>query len=91
MDNDKEIESKIKKLLESGRLKESTKKVLRSLTAREAKVIRERLGWDVSSNESLEEIANRYEITRKKIKQIEDKALKKLRNRDPNNDDPETS
>ncbi len=65
---------------ESG-LSESTRKLLSSLTVREAKVLRQRFGIDLSKNHSLEEVGKQFDITRKRIEEIEAKALKKLKGR----------
>ena len=56
-----------------------TEKVLRSLTPREEKVIRMRFGIGEKSEHTLEEVAEDFEVTRERIRQIEAKALRKLR------------
>ncbi|TEP95249.1 RNA polymerase sigma factor RpoD [Pseudomonas aeruginosa] len=60
-------------------LKESTREVLAGLTAREAKVLRMRFGIDTNTDHTLEEVGKQFDVTRERIRQIEAKALRKLR------------
>jgi RNA polymerase primary sigma factor len=60
-------------------LKEATQRVLESLTAREAKVLRMRFGIDMNTDHTLEEVGKQFDVTRERIRQIEAKALRKLR------------
>jgi RNA polymerase primary sigma factor len=60
-------------------LRESTQMVLASLTAREAKVLRMRFGIDMNTDHTLEEVGKQFDVTRERIRQIEAKALRKLR------------
>ncbi|MBV6225865.1 RNA polymerase sigma factor RpoD [Pseudomonas aeruginosa] len=60
-------------------LKESTREVLAGLTAREAKVLRMRFGIDMNTGHTLEEVGKQFDVTRERIRQIEAKALRKLR------------
>ncbi|TEG69613.1 RNA polymerase sigma factor RpoD [Pseudomonas aeruginosa] len=60
-------------------LKESTHEVLAGLTAREAKVLRMRFGIDMNTDHTLEEVGKQFDVTRERIRQIEAKALRKLR------------
>ena len=60
-------------------LKEQTGQVLRSLTAREEKVIKMRFGLEDGSEHTLEEVGQSFAVTRERIRQIEAKALRKLR------------
>ena len=60
-------------------LKEATQEVLESLTAREAKVLRMRFGIDMNTDHTLEEVGKQFDVTRERIRQIEAKALRKLR------------
>ncbi|ADZ90283.1 RNA polymerase sigma factor RpoD [Marinomonas mediterranea] len=60
-------------------LKESTTTVLAGLTAREAKVLRMRFGIDMNTDHTLEEVGKQFDVTRERIRQIEAKALRKLR------------
>ena len=55
------------------------KELLDSLTPREAKIIRMRFGMDMASEQTLEEIGNQFDVTRERVRQIEAKALRKLR------------
>ena len=57
----------------------STRNVLGSLTAREAKVLRMRFGIDMNTDHTLEEVGKQFDVTRERIRQIEAKALRKLR------------
>ncbi|MBA2653792.1 MAG: RNA polymerase sigma factor RpoD [Gammaproteobacteria bacterium] len=60
-------------------LREATKTVLSSLTPREAKVLRMRFGIDMNTDHTLEEVGKQFDVTRERIRQIEAKALRKLR------------
>ena len=60
-------------------LEEAIKQVLDSLTPREAKVLRMRFGIEMSSDHTLEEVGKQFDVTRERIRQIEAKALRKLR------------
>ncbi len=60
-------------------LEEATKRILGSLTAREAKVLRMRFGIDMNTDHTLEEVGKQFDVTRERIRQIEAKALRKLR------------
>jgi RNA polymerase primary sigma factor len=60
-------------------LQEATKEVLGGLTAREAKVLRMRFGIDMNTDHTLEEVGKQFDVTRERIRQIEAKALRKLR------------
>jgi len=60
-------------------LSESTRDVLGSLTPREAKVLRMRFGIDMNTDHTLEEVGKQFDVTRERIRQIEAKALRKLR------------
>ncbi|EGG94169.1 RNA polymerase sigma factor RpoD [gamma proteobacterium IMCC1989] len=60
-------------------LTESTRDVLSGLTAREAKVLRMRFGIDMNTDHTLEEVGKQFDVTRERIRQIEAKALRKLR------------
>ena len=60
-------------------LKESTHTVLAGLTPREAKVLRMRFGIDMNTDHTLEEVGKQFDVTRERIRQIEAKALRKLR------------
>ena len=60
-------------------LTEATREVLAGLTAREAKVLRMRFGIDMNTDHTLEEVGKQFDVTRERIRQIEAKALRKLR------------
>ena len=60
-------------------LQEATKEVLAGLTAREAKGLRMRFGIDMNTDHTLEEVGKQFDVTRERIRQIEAKALRKLR------------
>jgi len=60
-------------------LKEATQDVLSGLTPREAKVLRMRFGIDMNTDHTLEEVGKQFDVTRERIRQIEAKALRKLR------------
>lgn len=61
------------------KLKECTKNILDTLSPREASVLRLRFGIDCPSDHTLEEVGKRFNVTRERIRQIESKALRKLR------------
>ncbi|AOY00198.1 RNA polymerase sigma factor RpoD [Jeongeupia sp. USM3] len=60
-------------------LREATKEILDTLTPREAKVLRMRFGIDMNTDHTLEEVGKQFDVTRERIRQIEAKALRKLR------------
>ncbi len=60
-------------------LRAATHDVLAGLTAREAKVLRMRFGIDMNTDHTLEEVGKQFDVTRERIRQIEAKALRKLR------------
>jgi RNA polymerase primary sigma factor len=60
-------------------LREATQNVLAGLTPREAKVLRMRFGIDMNTDHTLEEVGKQFDVTRERIRQIEAKALRKLR------------
>jgi RNA polymerase primary sigma factor len=60
-------------------LRETTTRVLASLTAREERVLRMRFGIGMNSDQTLEEVGRQFSVTRERIRQIEAKALRKLK------------
>jgi RNA polymerase primary sigma factor len=60
-------------------LAEATQNMLSGLTSREAKVLRMRFGIDMNTDHTLEEVGKQFDVTRERIRQIEAKALRKLR------------
>jgi len=62
-----------------GSMRDVMKEVLDSLTPREAKVLRMRFGIEMSTDQTLEEVGKQFDVTRERIRQIEAKALRKLR------------
>ena len=75
---DATVDSPVESSIDEG-LREATKDVLGSLTAREAKVLRMRFGIDMNTDHTLEEVGKQFDVTRERIRQIEAKALRKLR------------
>ncbi len=75
---DGSIESPVDSATDEG-LREATKEVLSGLTAREAKVLRMRFGINMNTDHTLEEVGKQFDVTRERIRQIEAKALRKLR------------
>jgi RNA polymerase primary sigma factor len=75
---DAEIDSPVDSATSEG-LKETTHAVLAGLTPREAKVLRMRFGIDMNTDHTLEEVGKQFDVTRERIRQIEAKALRKLR------------
>lgn len=60
-------------------LREATREVLETLNPREAKVLRMRFGIEMNTDHTLEEVGRQFDVTRERIRQIEAKALRKLR------------
>ncbi|MGB5443109.1 MAG: RNA polymerase sigma factor RpoD [Gammaproteobacteria bacterium] len=75
---DQNIDSPIDSASMEG-LREATQGVLSGLTPREAKVLRMRFGIDMNTDHTLEEVGKQFDVTRERIRQIEAKALRKLR------------
>ena len=75
---DHNIESPIDFATATG-LSEATQEILHTLTSREAKVLRMRFGIDMNTDHTLEEVGKQFDVTRERIRQIEAKALRKLR------------
>ncbi len=75
---DQTVNSPVDSATTSG-LKETTHAVLGGLTPREAKVLRMRFGIDMNTDHTLEEVGKQFDVTRERIRQIEAKALRKLR------------
>jgi len=63
------------------KLSKAARDILAGLTAREAKVLREKFGVDLSRDISLDEIGKQFDITRERIKEIEERAIEKIRKR----------
>ena len=63
----------------AGGLTDATRGVLEGLTPREAKVLRMRFGIEMNTDHTLEEVGKQFDVTRERIRQIEAKALRKLR------------
>ena len=63
----------------TGGLHDTVRNVLSGLTPREAKVLRMRFGIDMNTDHTLEEVGKQFDVTRERIRQIEAKALRKLR------------
>lgn len=75
---DSSISSPVDEATAAG-LKEATRDVLSNLTEREAKVLKMRFGIDMATDHTLEEVGKQFDVTRERIRQIEAKALRKLR------------
>ena len=75
---DTNIESPISRA-ESEGLREATLEILETLTPREAKVLRMRFGIEMNTDHTLEEVGKQFDVTRERIRQIEAKALRKLK------------
>ena len=75
---DQTVHSPVDSATSSG-LRETTHNVLAGLTPREAKVLRMRFGIDMNTDHTLEEVDKQFDVTRERIRQIEAKALRKLR------------
>jgi len=75
---DENAEQPLDETINTG-LSDSTREILSSLTPREAKVLRMRFGIDMNTDHTLEEVGKQFDVTRERIRQIEAKALRKLR------------
>ncbi len=75
---DKNIRSPVQSATSEG-LTETTQNILEGLTARESKVLRMRFGINMNTDHTLEEVGKQFDVTRERIRQIEAKALRKLR------------
>jgi RNA polymerase primary sigma factor len=75
---DSNVVSPLDSTIQTG-LTEATNDMLSSLTPREAKVLRMRFGIDMNTDHTLEEVGKQFDVTRERIRQIEAKALRKLR------------
>jgi RNA polymerase primary sigma factor len=75
---DKDAIQPIDAMIQSN-LRETTTRVLASLTAREERVVRMRFGLGMNSDHTLEEVGQQFSVTRERIRQIEAKALRKLK------------
>ena len=75
---DENAEQPLDQTINTG-LNESTREILSGLTPREAKVLRMRFGIDMNTDHTLEEVGKQFDVTRERIRQIEAKALRKLR------------
>ena len=72
------IYDEIQEKLEEGNMKQAVNEVLKTLTERERKVIRERFGFDNGEEKTLEQVGRDFGVTRERVRQIESKVLKKL-------------
>jgi RNA polymerase primary sigma factor len=75
---DKNVEAPLDAATTSG-LRNATHEILQSLTTREARVLQMRFGIDMNTDHTLEEVGKQFDVTRERIRQIEAKALRKLR------------
>ncbi|MFT5112018.1 MAG: RNA polymerase primary sigma factor [Parasphingorhabdus sp.] len=75
---DKNVEAPLEAATTSG-LREATHDILESLTTRESRVLQMRFGIDMNTDHTLEEVGKQFDVTRERIRQIEAKALRKLR------------
>ena len=75
---DENAEKPLDETINTG-LSDSTREILSSLTPREAKVLRMRFGIDMNTDHTLEEVGKQFDVTRERIRQIEAKALRKLK------------
>ncbi len=75
---DKNVEAPLDAATTSG-LRQATQEILQSLTTREARVLQMRFGIDMNTDHTLEEVGKQFDVTRERIRQIEAKALRKLR------------
>ena len=75
---DKSVEAPLESATNANLLN-ATNEILKSLTPREAKVLRMRFGVGMNTDHTLEEVGKQFDVTRERIRQIEAKALRKLR------------
>jgi RNA polymerase primary sigma factor len=93
MSDEEDNENEILELLKSDGLNDKVRNVLSRLTARETKVLKMKFSIDLSNNHSMEEVSKQFNITRERIRAIEEKALRKLRkqDKDPDDDGPDAA
>lgn len=89
MSDEDDFEKKLLERLGISDKSDVTIDILEKLTAKEVKIVLNRFGLDIEGDIGFEEIGRRFESTRKRIREIEEKALRKLRDRNPNDDDPD--
>lgn len=78
-DDDDDKIGKFEKTIIDGELTEVSKEILAGLTAREAKALRIRFGIDLKSDHTLEEVGKQFDVMRERIRQVEKKAMEKLK------------
>lgn len=71
--------------------RDEAKESLPNLTSREAKILRVRFGVDIENKSSLQKVLRQFKITKERIRKIEEKALRELRERGPDNDGPDAA
>jgi RNA polymerase primary sigma factor len=88
---DEEKERKFINCIENGLITEEGNQILSELSSNEAKYLKEKYGSLLDNNSTLEDISKQLDVTRKRIKEIEEKALKRLRNNKPDGDGPDVA
>lgn len=84
-------EKKLIDCMKDGKLTEEGKKLLAEITPNEAKYLRKKYGILFNCDFTLEEVSEQFDVTRKRIKEIEEKALRKLRNNNPDGNGPDAA
>lgn len=88
---EEEKEKRFVSCIKNGELTEEGKRLLSEISTTEAKYLREKYGAQLDSASTLEGTSEQFDVTRKRIKEIEKKALKKLRNNNPDGDGPDVA
>ncbi len=88
---DEEKERKFINCIENGLITEEGNQILSELSSNEAKYLKEKYGSLLDNNSTLEDISKQLDVTRKRIKEIEEGALKRLRNNKPDGDGPDVA
>jgi DNA-directed RNA polymerase sigma subunit (sigma70/sigma32) len=88
---EEEKENRFVNCIQNGKLTEECKRLLSEISASEAKYLKEKYDAQFDKDSTLDGVSQQFDVTRKRIKEIEEKALKKLRNNKPEGDGPDVA